>query len=1305
MRPNHDPLALSSGRWYGNRRRVWSHFSHFATMSSTLHAQFLGGYRLRTASGQELTPPATHNARLLLAYLLLHPRRHHARAFLAGLLWPDLPESTARKRLNQALWRVRQTWDGFVSSKESITIREDASFQLDVAIFQEVLDAAWEAVEDEKGVLLRKGLSYYAGPLLPGYYEDWVLLLREQLHQRYLLALEECIEVEMQAGAYAQALVWAQRLVQAEPLDENAQRQLIQLYGLLGQREQALQQYEALCRLLAEEVNTVPSLATQKLVAQLRAASTVPPSTPADNAPLFTQDHLLPLVGREQAWQQVQIALSALEQHRGGTVTVRGEPGIGKSRFLAEIMAQAQWRNLQVWQAAAPESGRHSPYAIWIELLRPRLSTLQVQQWALNLDPVWLATLADLLPELHEWLPTLPELPTLPAVEAQQRLQEAILRLLSISTQPSPLLLLLDDLQWADIASLETLNHLLVLCQQSPILFILSYRDDDPAVLRRLKNTLDAASPPPRQIQLQPLPAEATGQLIRAALGLPHATPRFEKRLYQATSGHPLFLLETLRALYDQGILFRNSSGRWSTPWDESTEDYTELPLTERLQEILLRRLEHLTPAAQTLFETAAVLNRPFRVDLMKQLSDLSAPVTMAAIQELHQQRLLRSDGTRFRVTHDLLRQTVYDTMDAEVRQQLHARIAAALQDDPDIPPEVLAMHFHEAGDWRPALVAHRRAAERAEALSSYAAALSHWHTCIELAERLDLDAEDRFDLLAARERVLDVLGQRDAQAVDIAAMMELAADDSLRRSQALRRQAYLYNHLSRYAEAAEAAQQALELARSLQAPDEEQAALLAWSQVLNWWGKLEEAIQPLQEALQLTESSTSADIRGRTHQAMADALIGLGRHDEAIPHLHTALDLFRQTANRRGEADVLHLLAIIATEQGRLSDAHELYKAGLQISQEIGFLYGEGRILLNVGNLYYLEEGKYYRALQQYDASREIFASLQNQRGLALARLNRVSLRCDLFGARSEDFADVEHTLQYARKVNDNITVGQCYSMMGVCHASLGRYAEAMRWLQEAARVLTETGQLWMGAQDYRELARIQLLLHKTEEATASLDQAVTLLKSVGAQETNPIILSLRARIALQKQDLPQALRFSQQAIADLTTEQEQAPQIYFQHAQILKAAGRADEAQQAITQAHAALEHLLQDFPPELQRESLQHKREFRRIMEAFAEQMTIVEVKLPAADAPIGRPLQEHEWRSVRWTVHHPGDNQVRGKIALRRHRLLRLLEEAIAQEALPRIEDLAQTLQVSPKTIKRDLAALRADGHPVRTRGSR
>jgi DNA-binding SARP family transcriptional activator len=204
------------------------------SIPSKLRVRLLGGFLL-SREGQELPLPASRAARLLLAYVILHPRQWHPRGFLAGMFWPDLPEQAARRRLSQALWRVRTILpEVFESAREEIRLHPAAALWADVTTFQELVAQAQEAAtEAERLALLEQAVALYRGPLLPGYYQDWVILAREQLHSHYLHALDALTQGWIQRGRYAQALEVARRLVQEEPLHEENHRQVIRLCAWL----------------------------------------------------------------------------------------------------------------------------------------------------------------------------------------------------------------------------------------------------------------------------------------------------------------------------------------------------------------------------------------------------------------------------------------------------------------------------------------------------------------------------------------------------------------------------------------------------------------------------------------------------------------------------------------------------------------------------------------------------------------------------------------------------------------------------------------------------------------------------------------------------------------------------------------------------------------------------------------------------------------------------------------------------------------------------------------------------------------
>ncbi|RME86400.1 MAG: DUF1670 domain-containing protein [Caldilineae bacterium] len=1273
-------------------------------MAFILHAHFLGEYRLQDEHHQDLQLPAGHHARLLLAYLLIHSTQVQQRSRLAATFWPDLPESDARRRLNQALWRARQCWDGFFSDRETIAIHPQASFWCDTVAFRRALQQAEQIGEQGRLTLLQQAVEMYRGPFLPGYYADWVLVEREYLRERYLACLETLLETKIRQGMYEEALIWAQQLLREEPLNEPINRQVMRLYALAGDRERALMQYETLRQLLAQEIGVPPSRETQELASQIMHGTTPRALHPPQTAPFLEPEAFMPLVGREDAWHTLQQAVTSLQSGRGTVVVISGEAGIGKSRLLAELASQARWLKLQLWQTGAYEGGRETPYGLWAVLLRSHLSALETHELALQMDPVWLAALTDLLPDLRKWLPDLPLLPKLSGDEGRHRLHRAISKVLLTLAQRGPLVVSIDDLQWADAESLQLLGELWSLVEQRPIMFVLAFREEDPAALRRITFHLAAIAPPPLQIRLGSLTREAAGRLIRSALGLSRPAPRFEARLYHATGGHPLFILETLRALYAQGILFRDAAGHWSTPWDESTENYRELPLSERVHELLLRRLAALTPAAQEILQYAALADRALKMDQYRRLTGQASQVVMAALRELEQSGLLREEDEAYRIGHDLIGEAVREVLSPEESRERHGRIAAMLAQDADTTPAELAHHYQLAEAWEEALTQHERAARQAQSISAFATALEHLDTCIQLADRLSLPEARRFDLLAARENILDTIGERQAQERDLTAMAAFCRHDPQRRGVYLCRWArYLANH-SRYAEAEEAIAEALQLARERGDLRAEQSALLIWARVLNWSARLEESLQTLQRALEVSQQVGEPLLLAHTHRELTDTLVGLGRHNEALIHANQALAIYRELEEHRGETDCLNLQAVIATEQNDLSRAHELYRQELELCRAMGFLYGEARILLNVGNLYNLQ-GKPCQALQHYEEAVNTFRLIRSRRGEALARLNRASLRTGLFGVDNAVLEDIDFAYEYAAEVSDRITRAQSIGLLGLGHFVRGEWEEARRKLSEGSKILLAAGQHWMCTQDLIYLARVALELEQPDQAADYLEQRARLREELGVGEPDAIALALWSQVHRKKGDLGKALELSRQALDLSTNGHEWDYLIAFWHGEILQERGEAATAESFFVQAFDLLRAKLVDFPEELRELSLRRVPDHRRVAEAYERRMNSVVVRLVRRETPTGRPLSDDDFIPVRWTISHPDDERIRGKGPRRRHRLLRLLNEAAEQGAAARVIDLAQALGVSDKTIKRDLAVLRASGHAVETRGSR
>lgn len=236
--------------------------------------------------------------------------------------------------------------------------------------------------------------------------------------------------------------------------------------------------------------------------------------------------------------------------------------------------------------------------------------------------------------------------------------------------------------------------------------------------------------------------------------------------------------------------------------------------------------------------------------------------------------------------------------------------------------------------------------------------------------------------------------------------------------------------------------------------------------------------------------------------------------------------------------------------------------------------------------------------------------------------------------------------------------------------------------------------------------LAARAMALNYPQQALNHLQEAETACREAGAERDCVGILADRgeALLALGRSD--EALEVTAQAVARLRPGVERGYRLLFVHHRALRAVGLEREASEALAQAHRALMETLEGLPEPQRRVSLERVPEHRAIVAAWeAVQPRRVLFRLPRADVPTGRPLRDDEWVEVAWTVDAPEDRAISGKVARRRHRLLRLLEEAREQRAAPTVSRLAEALGVSERTLKRDLAALRAAGHPISTRGQR
>jgi eukaryotic-like serine/threonine-protein kinase len=416
------------------------------------------------------------------------------------------------------------------------------------------------------------------------------------------------------------------------------------------------------------------------------------------------------LVAREQELAEANAEWQKAVSGEGGVLLISGEPGVGKSRLVQELMVRAEaMRGLALMGECYAEGG--APYAPLIRALQPlfidedgRLPTL---------SEATLNGLITLAPALAERFPHIT--PTRlgdPAAE-QQRLFDSMGTLFDSLTRRKPTLLVIDDVHWADAGSLSMLRYLARLGRRLRLLVVLTYREVELNETRALNEFLNDLNRErlARRIKLNRLSLEQTRDLL-AVLFAEEITPAFLEGIYRETEGNPFFVEEVCRALIESGKLYREG-GRWQRP-----ETMTDLEIPQSVRVAIQSRVTKLPETAQEFLTLAAIVGRKFTFDTLLAAAETDEDDLIEALEMAEKAQLVNevghAGGGEFSFAHALIPTTLAESVSGLRRRRLHRRVAAALE---RLAPEdyaALAHHYAAAADEERAYQCYRKAGDQA---------------------------------------------------------------------------------------------------------------------------------------------------------------------------------------------------------------------------------------------------------------------------------------------------------------------------------------------------------------------------------------------------------------------------------------------------------------------------------------------------------------------------------------------------------------------------------------------------------------
>lgn len=693
----------------------------------------------------------TRQARQLLKILITERPRAVSTDALIEILWPSSTPHAAATTLRSAINALRNVLEpdrpNRAPSRYIVTQTPGYAFHpapeiwLDVEEFEHLLNRAHHSADPALRLqLLERAIELYQDDyLVTDLYADWLQVERERLRERYFGALLQAAELHAEAGRYAEAISLCRRLLARDEVRENAYQALMRFQAESGDSAGALLTYERCRTILSEELGADPSPLTQHLHQQIlkgeietRAFVTPPlvmrPPVEAILPPPVSEQHSIELpprtlltafdagfpaafVGREREMTILQERLDRALSGRGEWVMLYGEAGAGKTRLAHQLLAEAANRSMTVISAGCQFLERDLPFGPLADAFARYFYALpdaNIQA----LPAGALSALAQIIPSLHDRLAHFPvAMVETPAAgeENRQRLIDGIVTTVIALATLRPMALFIDDLQWADLDTLTTLNRLVQRISDLPLFLLMAYRSEELTenealaafvhAVHRLQR--DAQVPVPRftrqhvqtlvQLHLSGADGQTSGVNATEAA-------RLGELLYETTQGNALFVAEALHDLDERLSLGHVNHAQLHN----LTTEYAPAALSElrsqRIQELIMERVERLPTEARAVLNLCAVIGRDFSLDLLESAATFDP---LGGLETLLQRKfLIERPDERIDFAHHLVRQTVYDRLSLLQRRRLHLAVAEALVDlgQETTNPGEIAFHYSCAG-------------------------------------------------------------------------------------------------------------------------------------------------------------------------------------------------------------------------------------------------------------------------------------------------------------------------------------------------------------------------------------------------------------------------------------------------------------------------------------------------------------------------------------------------------------------------------------------------------------------------------
>jgi predicted ATPase/class 3 adenylate cyclase len=831
------------------------------------------------------------------------------------------------------------------------------------------------------------------------------------------------------------------------------------------------------------------------------------------------------LIGRKTELRLVTNVIEEMQQGEGIIVHLKGEAGVGKSRLMYELQKSKDRLNVQFYYGRCLSYGKTCSYHPFIDLFIRGIcqipDTMSKSEATKQIETV----LLNLSPELQSYIPYIqflfsPESASLNIISEDpklrmQRIFAAIQAVLEKLSERKPVIIELEDLQWADGLSLYLINHLIPVISNLPIAFFLVYRP-------YFTHTWVSGGKQ-LTIELQELSDRDSEKLIYQLLGLQKLPSGLLEKIIKKTEGNPFYAEEVILYLEQTGVLKLTEHG-WIL-----NKRLPEIEIPDTVQGVVLSRIDRLEEKVRRVLQCASVIGHRFRYRVLDYVLEVEHDLERHLGQLVNNGLILEQSlipELEYLFRHAVTQEVTYNTLLIKRRKFFHGKIALCLAeiyaDRLDEHYELIAHHYAHSDEPVKALEYLVKAGDKCRKLFANEAALDFYTQALDRIqyhpgtplEGKHLEAT----ILINRGMVSELTG-----AVKSALADNLKAAEGAKSIQhiPLLIRAYqnigeYHRQLGKFQDAIEFEKKAFDLCKKHGDKPAELHCTNRLAVIYRNLGQYESALKYFQEVLSLSQEQKDLTLMAHAHNNLGLTYRSLGKYADAVNHIQQALALREELGDKRGQVAGYVNLGILYEKLGKMDQALSAYSDCVRLAREIGFKKGEVAAKNNIGWIYWLH-GKEKEALTTY---RYVLAEADkmadtNAQAVVLCNFGYVYLFAEDYKKATEYF---NRALEFAESTQEHYTQVSALTGLFELYLRNRQYAPADKLAKKVAALIHKTKQQEIAATAYRLFAELAFGKKKFADAVQYAKKALTLAKQTGNLRELAWCIITSAKIALKK-------------------------------------------------------------------------------------------------------------------------------------------------------------------------------------------